>query len=233
MSITITLSGHTSELTASYMPPIDLPRKNDGKDWYVGLIDFHTFYSIPNIDYSNNVIGIGPYTIILPEGTYEIKEIFDYLNQQVQEKEPDEDEIISLQGNLNTLQCAIKSKYDIDFTHKNSLGSVLGYRPKVLKAGKLHYSDLPVDLVKVHDIRIECNVATKSFINERPAHLIYAFCPDVEPGYRLIQRPSKIIYYPLTTDSISELRVRIVDQQGKLCNFRGEELTLRLNLVYQ
>lgn len=50
-SITLTLSGNTSELSANYFPPIKLDE--DGK-YVCGLIDFQTFMSIPNITEENN-----------------------------------------------------------------------------------------------------------------------------------------------------------------------------------
>lgn len=54
-SITLTLSGDSSHLSAQYFPAINL---SDG-EYVCGLVDFHTFNSIPNIDETNNSFYIG------------------------------------------------------------------------------------------------------------------------------------------------------------------------------
>ena len=54
MSITRTLCGKTSVLTANYFPPIEL-----AGNFECALIDFITFNSIPNIDESNNLFHFG------------------------------------------------------------------------------------------------------------------------------------------------------------------------------
>lgn len=77
MSYTFTLSGRTSTLTTRIYPSIIL---DDDETYVIGLIDFMTFNTIPNIDESNNKFYIGPHTLKLPEGTYEITDIEKNLN---------------------------------------------------------------------------------------------------------------------------------------------------------
>jgi len=50
MSLTFTLTGKNSILAISYFPAVDL---NDG-DNELGLTDFETYYTIPNVNSSNN-----------------------------------------------------------------------------------------------------------------------------------------------------------------------------------
>lgn len=50
-SLTLTLSGWESNLSASYFPPIEL---DDKAEYVCGLVDFQTFMSIPNVTDSNN-----------------------------------------------------------------------------------------------------------------------------------------------------------------------------------
>lgn len=54
-SITLTLTGDSSQLSAQYCPAIDL---SEG-EYVCGLIDFQTFNSIPNIDETNNLFYFG------------------------------------------------------------------------------------------------------------------------------------------------------------------------------
>lgn len=50
-SLTLTLNGDSSELSANYFPPIVL---DPNAEYVCGLVDFQTFNSIPNINESNN-----------------------------------------------------------------------------------------------------------------------------------------------------------------------------------
>ena len=74
MSLTLTLTGNTSDLIVEYFPPIDL-----STDYICGLIDFHTYNSIPNIDQRNNLIHVGDLIVKIPDGSYEIDDIISIL----------------------------------------------------------------------------------------------------------------------------------------------------------
>lgn len=50
-SLTLSLTGDSSELSANYFPHIELDRN---AEYVCGLTDFQTFNSIPNINLSNN-----------------------------------------------------------------------------------------------------------------------------------------------------------------------------------
>lgn len=224
MSQTIMLEGDTSLLQASFMPPIVI-----SDDWTIGLVDFHTYNSIPNVDENNNVIVLGEHVIEIPVGTYELEEINETVNSILKDRE-NSIHFIRIHGNKNTLKCEIESDLEVDLTGPRSIAPLLGFEPQVLKANKKHVSDRPVDVVQVDDIRIECSIAAGSFDNGRASHVIYAFYPDVPPGYKLVQRPANIIYYPITTNVISDLKIRIVDQRNRPINFRGERITVRLHM---
>ncbi|XP_065368788.1 uncharacterized protein LOC135961222 [Calliphora vicina] len=77
MSITLTLNGNSSILTANYFPPIALE-----EDYECSLIDFHTYNSIPNVDEDNNLFHIGDNIIEIPIGSYELEDIADYLESE-------------------------------------------------------------------------------------------------------------------------------------------------------
>ena len=67
-------------------------------------------------------------------------------------------------------------------------------------------------------------------MNNLPAHTLHEFALDVPPGYKLDVIPRNLIYLPVNIKEISCLTIWIVDQNGRLINFRGEEITLRLHL---
>lgn len=232
MALTLTMEGTTSLLQANFMPPIVL----EG-NWVIGLLDFHTYYSVPNVDESNNVIVVGDQVVRLPTGTYELEEINEVVNFELRERmgipEDVKDDPISIRAINSILKTEIKSPHDVDLSLPRSVAPLLGFDPKFLEKNKRHVSDRPVNILQVDDIRIECSIAAGSFDNGQPSHVIYGFHPDVSPGYKIVQRPGNITFYGITTNVISDVRIRIVDQKNRLINFRGENITVRLRLQQQ
>lgn len=84
MSYTFTLSARNSIISNKIYPPVIL---EENATYVMGLIDFMTFNTIPNIDKSNNKFYIGNYVVELPEGSYEITDIEKTLNKQLSEKD--------------------------------------------------------------------------------------------------------------------------------------------------
>lgn len=223
-SLTLTLSGKHSILQAQYYPQIELhPQKN----YVIGLVELHTFNSIPNIDKTNNKFYVkNCEPIVIPEGSYEIEDIHTYLSEQLSKKNV----TLDLKPNNNTLRSIIHCTEDIDFQPVDCIGRLLGFKPQTLVANETHHSDLPVSILKVNSLRVECNITTGSYINEKKDHCIHEFFPAVPPGYKIIEVPLTVIYLPVSAKIIDNLQLRIVDQDGNLVNFRGEEITIRLHL---
>src|SRR6266566_7084855 len=100
MSITLTLSGKKSVLHSYYYPPIDL-----GNDrWELGLVNFQTFNSIPNIDESNNTLHYGKgKSVKIPTGSYQISDISKFFKEKLEEVGV----MLIISPNNNTLQTII------------------------------------------------------------------------------------------------------------------------------
>ena len=137
---------------------------------------------------------------------------------------------VELKANNNTLQCEIICKHAIDFTKPDSIGAFLGFSPRILEAGVWHRSDLPVNIMNVNMICVECNIATGSYINGQVAHTIFAFTPRVPPGFMMALSPRTVIYTRINTSTIDRLCININDQQGRPVDFSGEEVTVRLHI---
>lgn len=226
-TLTLSLSGTSSVLEAYYFPPIELtPNKN----YVLGLVELLTFNSIPNIDAGNNKFYVGEKgkeeKIVLPTGSYEIEDIESFLKEALTLKGIS----FSLKPNNNTLRSVIQCSSRINFQPEDSIGSILGFTRRELPKDKTHSSDLPVTILKVNALRVECNITAGAYINEHKVHTIHEFFPAVPPGYKIIEVPSHIIYLPVTVRSIDHLQIRIVDQDGNLVNFRGEVITVRLHI---
>lgn len=234
-SLTLTISGDSSHLHSQYFPPIDL---SDGQ-YVCGLVNLQTFNSIPNVNESNNKItafrpeqtnenqiSLSTYEVIIPTGAYEIQDLAKYISERFKKQNIKFELVV----NPNTLKCEVYCSLHIGFTLSNSIGSLLGFSKKKLEPNKWHESDRLADILKVHMIRVDCNIVEGSFINGTSAHIIHEFSPQVPPGYKISEVPNNVIYYPITVKSISSLDVTLNDQNNKLIDFRGEFITIRLHI---
>ncbi|WP_185964896.1 hypothetical protein, partial [Klebsiella pneumoniae] len=167
-----------------------------------------------------------PEVIELPTGAYEIEDI----NKELQEKLGKEN--IKLQANNNLLKVGITSKYYINFTQDNSIGSMLGF-PKssgVLDPGKTHTGSSNVDIIKISTINVNCNIIHGAYHNGANKHILHSFYPTVAPGFRIVEKPHNLVYLPLNTSYISDVVVNVLDQDGDVVNFRNETISVRIHI---
>lgn len=222
-SIIFAFTGNSSILESIYFPPIEL---SSGKSYVLGLVDLYTYNSIPNIHENCNKFYVGEEVIVIPDGSFEIDAIEKYLQKVVLEKNIN----LSLKANNNTLRCEILCSEEINFDKKDSIHQLLGFTNKKLEANKIHLSDQPINIIKVNAIRIECSIIDGAYINGQKVCTIHEFFPSVPPGFKIIELPKKVIYLPVRTKIISHIQLRILDQNGDLVNFRGENISIRLHL---
>lgn len=280
-TVTLTLSGNSSELEAHFFPPIEL---DPSSSYMCALVDFQTYHSIPNVSKHNQNVFISkmkqliipekstlslleecfvdatyqwtdesrkqllisinyykqedvptrgdlkldyistePYEI--PKGSYEIADIINLLK----EREPS----INISVNKNTGKCSIEISdpgVKIDFTRKNTIRSILGFDSKIIEPNKKYIADHPVNINDINVIRVDCNIASGSYINDKRTHNIHEFYPQSEIGYKLIEVPKNLIYHPVIERVIQYLRINITDQNGELIDFRGETITCRIHI---
>ena len=237
MSHTFTLSSRSSVLCAEFYPPIEL---NIGSRYGLGLTGFYSYNSIFNVDETNNRFcyrtssKTAPICLNIPYGAYEIDEIYNaILKAMPTNKQEEKEKLFRLRANNNTLKSEIWSTYGIDFTQSNSIGSLLGFESTYLYPNKIHESTLPVDIMKVRMIRVDCNIVSGAYLNTLKSHTLFEFDIDVEPGYKLTREPANIIYLPVTPEGrqfIDNITLRILDDNGDLINFRGEKIIVKLEL---
>lgn len=220
MTFTLSISGATSNMTTYYSPALQLYG-----EYECGLLYFSTFNSVPNVDNRNNKFFYGDNDIVeIPEGSYELQDIGDYLQNNVL------DCTFKLSCNNNTLKTTIMCSKDVHFEKKETIGKMLGFGEETLKANILHESRHPVSILSTTVLRIECDIVSGSFVNGKPSHIIHEFAPIVPPGYRIVEIPKNIIYFPVNQNSISSINVRVLDVNNKLVNLRDEEIQLYLHL---
>lgn len=216
------LSGVGSSISCDLFPPYEV---NDGD--VIGLVDLSTFNSIPNIESGvNNKFYYGEDELIeFNEGSYEVEDIERYLTERLPEGVE-----FKLKANNNTLKTEIRCNKKINFQKEGTIASVLGFSKKILEPNQYHFSDLPVNILKVHSIRVECNIVRGSFDNGIESHVLHEFYPTVGPGYKIVETPSTIIYLPVNARKVYNITVQLKDQTGSLINLRGETLSVRLHI---
>lgn len=238
MSQVFTLKSTNYILSIDFINPLFL---DETSDYGLALIGFYSYNSIPNIESDKNKFTYTDVktketkTVAIPTGSYEISDIETYIRQKIIPKEVKQehyDRYISIKPNNNTLKCEIQSEYfHVDFRAVDSIGKVLGFSPRVLKRGQLYESDLPVNIVNVRTLHIDCNITTGAFYNHKPSHTIYEFAIDVDPGYAINEIPRNLTYLPLVNKrEISNITLSILDQDFNPVNFRNEDIIVRLEL---
>src|SRR6266576_576045 len=222
----------TSEISQDFFPPIQLDKNYS---YSIGLYSLNTYNSIPNIiEGENNLFFYETldetfFLCTIPEGSYELEEIEQIILEKLKKKH-NKDVKFSLKPNTTTLKVELFCEYLVYNTFETSILKILGFSTSELKPNITHYSDLPVQITSVNEINVECNLVAGSFRNGKPCHTIFAFYPDVPCGYKLSLLPSNILYLPVNTRTINNITLRLTDQHGKLVNFRGEDITIQLNL---
>lgn len=229
MSLTFAFDGTEPVLSAQYFPPIEL---DPNKQYVIGLLSFQTYNSIPNVDEENNKFHYGDddKVIEIPVGAYEINDIANYIRGELRKQSKKQKQYYAdITTSNNTMQTTVKATFPIDFSKKDSIGKLLGFNT-IVPAGERVTTTGVVDVFKVSAIRVECNIATGSYVNDDSAHTIYQFFPSTPVGYMILELPSPVIYLPITTHTIDSITLRIVDQTGHPINFRGERISVRIHI---
>jgi len=243
-----TITGFDSYLSQDFFPPIELDKTDS---YALGLYSFNVFNSIPNVQLGKNdlfhfrvMADVGGkqaanFVITIPEGAYEIDAIEKFIYEATLDKHKEilKDAFVadkfhfSLKPNVCTQQIVIFASFPIDFKKKNSIGNLLGFENVMINAEIESSSNSIVKITAVDVVNIECNIVCGSYINGEPSHTLYSFNPnDVPPGYKISLRPANVLYLPVNSNYISNITLRLVDQERNIVNFRGEHIVVQLNL---
>ncbi len=224
----------SSEMSQDFFPPIQL---DTNYSYSLGLFSLNTYNSIPNIVnnvnnkfcYKQTPDAPQPICISLPEGSYELEEIEIHIFRELKKRHGN-DVKFTLKPNTVTLKVELFCSFIVLNNSKDSIMHLLGFSKSEFQNNTSHSSDLFVQITSVNEINIECNIVEGSFRNGQPCHTLFSFYPDVPPGYKISILPTNILYLPINTRTINNITLRLTDQKGNLINFRGEEITIQLNL---
>ena len=237
-SFQIILSSDKTNFNTRFNPKLELDEK---KKYEIALVNLETYYSFPNIDETNNTFVYSPDNgnswekIKIPEGSYEIDDINNAIQHEMEKRthydDINEDYYINIAPNTNTLKSVLilEKGYQVDFNHQNSLAKVLGFTGAKYTEG-FHESENVVDILRINSILVNIDIISGSYVNGTTKSTIYSFFPDVSPGYKIIESPVNLVYLPITLNTIDSLNVMITDQDYHLLNLRNEKLTIRFHI---
>lgn len=231
--MTVTFTGQSSELTANFSTELELDERFE---YSCGLLNFTTYLSIPNIHSGNNRLYVAKkiddkftkhFFLTIPVGSYELQDLADYIERRLKQ----EDITFKLIVNKNTLKTTITCSAELHFEAKDSIHQIFGFLDgKIIEANIETQSDDIVKITTLNTINIECDIVRGSYRNGENCHSLYEFTPEVGVGYKIVEVPKHIVYLPITTKRIRSIQLKIVDQNRKPIDFRGEEITCRIHI---
>lgn len=239
-SFYILVNGRTTDIRTRFNPLIQLDKS---KKWEMALVSLETYHSFPNIKTGENDNfrysvdnGTTWVNINIPIGSYELEAVNQYI-QRIMKANNHYDAVndkyyISITANNNTLNSILEitnPSYRVDFTPVNSIRTVLGFNAQIYSNGT-HESENIVNILNVSSLRVTSDLITSSYINGGTENIIYSFFPEVSPGYKIVKEPHNLIYLPLSLNTIAQTETKLVDQNGKLIDLRGEELSIRFHI---
>ena len=238
-SYQVVFSSDKTSFETTFNPKIVL---KENREYEIALVNLETYYSFPNIDTTNNNFkysydnGSTWIDINFNTGCYELLQIDSEIQRQMKANghwdTANNLPYITISANLSTHKSIINvknSNYRIDLNTENTIGSLLGFRKRVLEQG-YYESDGIVNIMNVNSIYVNVDCIKSSFVNGVQSQVIYAFFPNVSPGYKIVEKPRKLIYLSLNTNEIRSINVWITDQNYKNLNLRGEVVTIRLHI---
>ena len=147
-------------------------------------------------------------------------------------KRNDDDDNITIQPNCNTLKSRviIGSGYKVAFTLQRGLHDLLGFDSATLDVGN-HDSDRQINITDIHSLLIRCSLVFSSYVNGSLSDVIYSFSPDKPPRSLLFIKPNNLIYNRMgKREAMSNITIRVTNQDGRLIDFNRERTTFLLHI---
>jgi hypothetical protein len=168
----------------------------------------------------------------LEKDAYEISQINSEIQMQMISNNDYDETNQTMNINISTSRLSsiieiTNPSYQIDFTVDNSIGSLLGFNKEIIKHGYNKSTNI-VDIMNINSILVNTDFISSSVVNGTMAPAIHSFYPRVGPGYKIIEIPRHLIYYPINSHQINSIRIWLTDQDKKIVDIQGERVTVRI-----
>lgn len=218
------------------------------KDAQLGLIEFsftNWFINISSvlgnntINYSNDPAVLNKYTITIPDGSYSLAALNDYVtaNQQAAQGFI----VFSFGANYSTNKVSIAfgnlTGWYVHFTAASPL-VLLGFTAlqnvPASKTNTAYYVESAPNIAAFNNItslQVACDLTTDTISNGYAGSVIFQTSPVADVGSTQSDRPQKVTFCTLTDTSISSITIRILDQTGATINM-AEDFSTTLIIKY-
>ena len=119
--------------------------------------------------------------------------------------------------------------FQVDFRVRNSISSILGFRNQIYEDG-IHESENVVNILSINSILVNVDMIGGSYVGGKTQNTIYSSFPNAWPGYKIVENPRNLVYFPVILNKIHKMETVVADQDGRQLNLRGENLTITYHL---
>ena len=230
---TSTLSSKSQDTTVNYAPALTFTEQQE-----ICLLSCNLWYSWCNIStaFNNNEVAYynGDVWIIITmmNGLYNIDQISTYI-KNVMTGAGDDPANINLVGNYSTLRCDLflLNGYRLDLSRGN-FHKILGFDSGIYTTTITSQTNVNItyDITSInfHNSVVDTSYSYANSFND---DIIYGgYSPTSSPGSLLSINPPNLIYLPLNSNSIANMRLRITDQSGNLLDLNGESVSYTFHI---
>ena len=244
----IVLSNSNAGTTQKHKLSLKLTNSLKLDNCWVCVSDISLYYSWPNIksEYRNNKFKYKRTTdnkefdIVLPDGSYDIKDINNYLHFKMEDNGDKKDDkgIYPIEIYANTVYQRVtvvtKDKYILTLS-TDGLGKVLGFtqvgKTVSIGPGAEQNGDSIPQIEHVESVLVHCNLVNNIF--DLDNNLIYSFTPNKSFGQLLNIKPH-FPYWRNTRSnaSVNEIEVWFTDQDNNLLDIQDPKVRVELQIKY-
>ena len=245
---TIVLTNSNAGTTLKYKLSLKLNNPMRLENCLVCISDISLYYSWPNIkaSYGNNkgrykrTTDNREFDIIIPDGSYEIKDINNYLQFVMKNNGDKEDDTtkypIELYANhiYQRVTIVTKDKYILELPIEG-LGKVLGFTKGAVSGVKNVYigpnktqngNEIP-QVERVESVSVHCNLVNNRY--QLDYSLIYSFTPDKSFGSLLNIKPNFPHWRNTKSNiDINEIEVWFTDQDNRPLDIEDPKIRVEL-----
>ena len=208
-----------------------LDLKNPNKN--MALASLSTYYTWKNVKsiYNHNKFKISAPTwndtFDLPDGSYNISEIQDYIKYIIKKHETiDETAPILIYANKisNRIVFKIKTGYKLELLSKETM-KLLGSTGDTIDADK-NSENVP-SLENVEVVLVHCNLVNNSY--QQASRVLFTFVPNKQYGQLISISPNSLIFLKTMNTEFSEIEVWFLDQNNNDLEIKDVNMSLIIN----
>ena len=193
-----------------------LDLKNPNKNMTLGSLSIYYTWKNVKSTYNNNTFKISAptwnETFDLPDGSYNIPEIQDYIEYIIKKHEIiGENAPILIYGSTinNRIVFKIKTGYKLELLSKETM-KLLGSTKDIIDADK-NSENVP-KLENVEVVLVHCNLVNNSY--QQHLRVLFTFVPNKQYGQLISISPHSLVFLKTMNTEFSEIEVCFTDQKN-------------------